>query len=136
MRSTSNRTLGIAALIAVLISILTVVPIISDDLRAIEKVGGFFLAAGLLAVPYLILFVSGCTLRKRWSRVAIIVAIATMLVLWLWVWYATFIDTTSSDAQDALAIVVIPAYGAGAALFIGVALKLAEWFQSQHSSDG
>ena len=94
------------------------------DLKAGFPVGGFLFALAFLCLPWAALDLLARPLRRRALRRVAGAAMLALLALWWWAFRDAYMVPENSDPQNALIFVVMPLYGAAAALTAGVTLRL------------
>ena len=88
------------------------------------RFAGIAFSLALLGLPWLALDLLARPLRRGALRAVAGAAMLALLALWWWAFRDAYMVPENSDPQNALIFVVLPLYGAAAAVAAGVTLRL------------
>jgi hypothetical protein len=108
-------------------SSLRIYPVSKNEVLGLV-LGGVAFGIAFQAAPYAVGWLFGQSLASPLLRRLIIAGMGAALAFWFWAWYATFINIAEPDAQDALTMVVVPAYAAIGMTILGGVLAVIDHF--------
>jgi hypothetical protein len=127
-KSDRSHSIFIAAIVCWLLCLPTEIYPVSKSEGLGLVLGGIAFGIAFQAAPYAVGWLFGQLLASPLLRRLIIAGMGAALAFWFWAWYATFINIAEPDAQDALTMVVVPAYAAIGMTILGGVLAVIDHF--------